>query len=304
MAVPPAVMSSSTRAYNPRGSSLSRGPGLLGFPVRGDGPGGVYLGGRDPPVVFLKAGVRDGCPTGGHVLKYACVQVSSPHLVFPLPCRRPSVGVGDGARSWRFQVPAGGTHSESVPVLCSRVCTAAYNHNRGRRARGTDPLRSGPVGRCSLFRGDGRPPPWRGVWVGRPAWRTTVPRSTTRSMKAPYRPSVSVRLGRSVRGDHRENRPPQIAVQQRTPDCFPQRGVRREVAHSAGDPPACGPVFMRTCVRVHNADSGLGRLAAGRGRGAASGGCGLPACAPAFMRTCVRVRNRACRTVVVGDLRR
>ena len=111
-------------------------------------------------------------------------------------------------------------------------------------------------------------------------------------------------LGRSVRGDHRENRPPQIAVQQRTPDCFPQRGVRREVAHSAGDLPACGPVFMRTCVRVHNADSGLGRLAAGRGRGAASGGCGLPACAPAFMRTCVRVRNRACRTVVVGDLRR
>ena len=42
-------------------------------------------------------------------------------------------------------------------------------------------------------------------------------------------------LGRSVRGDHRENRPPQIAVQQRTPDCFPQRGVRREVARPSHD---------------------------------------------------------------------
>ena len=129
-----------------------QGTGPFGVRCGGDGPGGVYVGGRDPPVVFLKAGVRDGCPTGGHVLKYACVQVSSPHLVFPLPCRRPSVGVGDGARSWRFQVPAG-ARTVSPSPCCARGCvTAAYNHNRGRRARGTDPLRSGPVGRCSLFR--------------------------------------------------------------------------------------------------------------------------------------------------------
>ena len=135
------------------------------------------------------------------------------------------------------------------------------------------------------------------MWVGRPAWRTTVPRSTTRSMKAPYRPSVSVRLGRSVRGDHRENRPPQIAVQQRTPDCFPQRGVRREVAHSAGDLPACGPVFMRTCVRVHNADSGLGRLAAGRGRGGRLWRlwlAGLRSRVHANLRSCTQSRMQDC----------
>ena len=113
-----------------------QGTGPFGVRCGGDGPGGVYVGGRDPPVVFLKAGVRDGCPTGGHVLKYACVQVSSPHLVFLLPCRRPSVGVGDGARSWRFQVPAGGTHSESVPVLCSRVCNGCVQPQQGSPSSG------------------------------------------------------------------------------------------------------------------------------------------------------------------------